>query len=111
MRFIQADIVYPVSSKPIKNGVIILNDDGKVEDVLDLPDWQAGEKTGIDPSKIEKHTGSIAPGFVNAHCHLELSHLKGVIPEKKGLVEFAKGVISNAEGRCGDEAERNCCSW
>ncbi|MDP2387247.1 MAG: amidohydrolase family protein [Bacteroidota bacterium] len=88
MRFIQADIVYPISSKPIKNGIIVLNDDGKVEDVLD-------EKDEIDPSKIEKHTGSISPGFVNAHCHLELSHLKGVISQKKGLIEFAKGVISN----------------
>ncbi len=88
MRFIQADIIYPISSKPIKNGIVVLNDAGKIEDVLD-------KKNEIDHSKIEKYAGSISPGFVNAHCHLELSHLKGVIPEKKGLVEFAKGVISN----------------
>ncbi len=88
MRFIQADIVYPISSKPIKNGIVVLDDDGKIENLLD-------EKDEIDPSKIEKHEGSISPGFVNAHCHLELSHLKGVIPERRGLVEFAKGVILN----------------
>ncbi len=32
--------------------------------------------------------GIICPGFVNAHCHIELSHLKGQIPEKAGLIDF-----------------------
>lgn len=30
----------------------------------------------------------ICPGFINAHCHLELSHLKGAIPEGLGLMGF-----------------------
>jgi len=39
--------------------------------------------------------GLIRPGFVNAHCHLELSHMKGVIPKHTGLVPFLKAVVSN----------------
>src|SRR5690606_20915281 len=33
--------------------------------------------------------------FVNVHCHLELSHMKGVIPEHTGLIPFLQGVMAN----------------
>ncbi|HEY1039588.1 MAG TPA: amidohydrolase family protein [Bacteroidia bacterium] len=92
MRFIQADFIYPVSSKPVEDGIIVVHPNGRIEDIL-------SSSEGIDPAKIEKLQGGISPGFVNAHCHLELSHLKGLIPEKTGLVEFAKGVISNRNGK------------
>lgn len=36
--------------------------------------------------------GILTPGFVNAHCHLELSHMKGVVPEKTGLIPFLKSI-------------------
>lgn len=32
--------------------------------------------------------GVLCPGFINAHCHLELSHLKGLAPQKTGIVDF-----------------------
>ncbi len=38
--------------------------------------------------------GILSPGFINAHCHLELSHLKNVIPEKTGLIDFVFKVVS-----------------
>jgi aminodeoxyfutalosine deaminase len=34
------------------------------------------------------YDGVLTPGFVNAHCHLELSHMKGVVPEHTGLIPF-----------------------
>ncbi|MBS1644299.1 MAG: amidohydrolase family protein [Bacteroidetes bacterium] len=42
--------------------------------------------------KVERLEGTICPGFVNAHCHLELSHLSGLIPEKTGLIPFLQAV-------------------
>ncbi len=45
--------------------------------------------------EIEVFKGLLTPGFINAHCHLELSHLKGFIPEKTGLVEFVQQVMSS----------------
>ena len=43
---------------------------------------------------VEKLTGILCPGFINAHCHLELSHLKGHIPKHTGLVDFVFKVIN-----------------
>ncbi len=39
-----------------------------------------------------RYEGLICPGFVNAHCHLELSHLKGKIAERTGLIPFLKQI-------------------
>lgn len=84
MRYITADIIYPISSEPLKNKVIVTDETGLVHDLVD--------ESSLDPGKIERLKGSICPGFVNTHCHLELSYMKGKIPQGKGLHEFIKEV-------------------
>jgi cytosine/adenosine deaminase-related metal-dependent hydrolase len=42
---------------------------------------------------IQFFNGILVPGFVNAHCHLELSHLKGKIEEHTGLIGFLQRVM------------------
>lgn len=85
MRKINADYIFPVSSPPINNGIVIIDDEGVVVEVSEAK----GQATG----EIEKFEGIIIPGFVNAHCHLELSHMKGEIAEKTGLPGFISEVI------------------
>ena len=69
----------------IENKVLVLRADGFVEDLIDRAD--AGEG-------VEIRKGILTPGMVNCHCHLELSHMKGRIPEKTGLVDFVFKVIT-----------------
>ena len=64
--------------------VLVCREDGRVESIL------SADQAGGD---LEKFSGMIVPGFINSHCHLELSHLKGLIPEKEGLVDFVLSVI------------------
>jgi aminodeoxyfutalosine deaminase len=66
------------------DSVLITTDDGTVQDVV--PAAAAGGDVVYMP-------GLLCPGFVNSHCHLELSHMLGVIPEGTGLVDFLAAVI------------------
>ncbi|MBK8494092.1 MAG: hypothetical protein IPL50_03090 [Chitinophagaceae bacterium] len=43
---------------------------------------------------IEKLNGILCPGFINVHCHLELSHMKGLVPKHTGLVDFVLAVVN-----------------
>lgn len=65
--------------------VLITNKEGKVEAIV--PRAEAGEE-------IQEFQGILSPGFVNTHCHLELSHMKGRIPEHTGLPEFILKIVS-----------------
>ncbi|MFD0939131.1 amidohydrolase family protein [Pedobacter boryungensis] len=85
--YISANVVYPVSSAPLKNGVIKLNEDGRIVAVLTQE-----EANGIE--NIQHYDGILVPGFVNTHCHLELSHLRHKIAEKTGLISFIKQILS-----------------
>ena len=67
------------------NKVLITDSEGKIMDITNFAD--AGDE-------VENYKGIISPGFINAHCHLELSHLKGIIPEKTGLIDFVFKVVT-----------------
>jgi cytosine/adenosine deaminase-related metal-dependent hydrolase len=38
-------------------------------------------------------SGVLMPGLVNAHCHLELSHLRGLRAERSGFVPWVEAVV------------------
>ena len=86
-----ADYVFPVSTPPVKEGVVIADESGKLEGVF-TPEQFASENfdSALQP---EKYSGIICPGFINAHCHLELSHMRGLLKEGATLPGFISGVI------------------
>jgi aminodeoxyfutalosine deaminase len=50
---------------------------------------------GAIPVEQVRHVeGILCPGFVNAHCHLELSHMKDAIAEGHKLVPFLQAVMT-----------------
>jgi len=81
-RKISAHYVFPINTKPIKNGVIEVDDSGRILKIIN-PGKEIKETAGV-----EFYNGILVPGFVNTHCHIELAHLKGVIPEYSGLHHF-----------------------
>lgn len=83
MRFLTADYLFPLDQKPIKEGVVNVDKSGKIISVID-------SRKKIPINKLEVFEGIISPGFINTHCHLELSYLQNKISKQVGLVDFIK---------------------
>ena len=43
-------------------------------------------------ASVEFYPGILIPGMINAHCHLELSYLRGAISEATGFAGFAREI-------------------
>lgn len=86
MRKISADWVFPVYTAPIENGVVILDNAGRIV-ALERRDQH-------DPASLDIRRGALIPGFINTHCHLELSHMKGKVDTGTGLIPFIIGVVT-----------------
>jgi cytosine/adenosine deaminase-related metal-dependent hydrolase len=70
-----------------RNASIDFHQDGSV---LAVPQANANMRDPFLP-------GLIMPAFINTHCHLELSHLKGQVPKHTGLVDFLLHVNTRRE--------------
>jgi len=82
VRKIAATYIFPGTQPPIKNGILICESDGTILEIID----NKGELK--EESGLEFYSGILVPGFVNTHCHLELSHLEGKIEERTGIGGF-----------------------
>ena len=75
---ITAKFVYTLAdAEPIRNGFVEYDD-------------QTGEilAVGACPQGVEIAEGALVPGFVNAHCHVELSHLHKKFVKGSGMAGF-----------------------
>jgi len=90
--YLSASWIYPVSSAPLKNGVIAISENGTITGIFTALEAQERKL-----APITHYTGVIVPGFINTHCHLELSHLKGKIPMHTGLPGFVQQVMQQRE--------------
>ncbi len=73
---IAASWVYPLDGEPIRNGFVEYDDDGKIV------------ATGQCAEGEEVLEGALVPGFVNGHCHVELSHLHKKFVKGTGMAGF-----------------------
>src|SRR6476646_2963995 len=84
-RKFKADKLFNGTKFENEDAVLVTDENGTVQEILSLEN--AGEN-------IQKFKGIISPGLINCHCHLELSHLKDVIPPQTGLINFLKSVVT-----------------
>lgn len=77
VRRITAEYVYTLDAQePIRNGYVEVDDEGVIVAV------------GVCDADEVVEKGAITPGFVNAHCHLELSHLHKKFRKGTGMAGF-----------------------
>lgn len=82
------DLLFTLKGLPVQSGMVLVNDDDTIVEVL-----HPGQD-GYDIQGAMYCPGWIVPGFINSHCHLELSHLEGKIPAHSGLDEFIEHLSS-----------------
>ncbi len=83
--------------------VLIMGAGGSIIDLIPVEDAGDG---------VEHYEGILCPGLINAHCHIELSHLKGRIPRNTGLCGFVEQVmrIRTTAGADMHDAMQTACS-
>jgi cytosine/adenosine deaminase-related metal-dependent hydrolase len=99
MRIISADILYPIHQNPIKDGSLIFDQEGRIIEVLDYKHPDAKHYNGI-----------VCPGFVNVHCHLELSFAYQQIMEKTGIDGFI-GELEMAKRNFTPDIKLEAIAW
>ncbi len=77
MKRYAASYLYTLTSAlPLENAFVEVDDDGVVL------------RTGMCEEGEEVMEGAICPGMVNAHCHVELSYMKGLFRKGTGMAGF-----------------------
>ena len=87
---IKADKIFDGNQFLDAGAVLVLNDQNELKEIFYAP--------LSDNTNVEYHPGIVCPGFVNAHCHLELSHFLGAIPQHSGLPAFAQKIVQLRAG-------------
>ncbi len=80
----------PIAGPPVRNGWVAVDGDRIT----------ATGQGDVGDGGPEVNLGQVAilPGLVNAHTHLELSHLRGCVPQADEFVSWIRGVVSLRRG-------------
>ncbi|HKK87689.1 MAG TPA: amidohydrolase family protein [Saprospiraceae bacterium] len=69
--------------------ILHVKDNGNIEGI--------SSPAEVDMSDVKHYNGILCPGFVNTHCHLELSHLREQIPTGTRLIPFITGIVEKRD--------------
>jgi cytosine/adenosine deaminase-related metal-dependent hydrolase len=78
-----ADWVLPITDGPIRNGTVTL-DRGRI----------VGVERARAADAIDLGRSVILPSLVNAHTHLELSYLRGVVPPAERFLDWIRALMA-----------------
>ncbi len=84
MRY-RAAWVLPIAAPPIENGVV---------EIVSRRDVATGPWTPANGTATDLGDAALMPGLVNAHTHLELSWMAGLVPPKASMDEWIRTLMT-----------------
>lgn len=103
MNRIAADYLFTLDgTAPLRNGFVEYDDAGTVTAVGISPD-PSGERVFVE--------GALVPGFVNAHCHIELSYLRGLFRKGTGMAGFIDQINALRDTKPFEEKRADIRHW
>jgi cytosine/adenosine deaminase-related metal-dependent hydrolase len=85
LKYLSADKIHDGKRWLPDGSIVVVTEEGVIHAVL--------PPTETIPEQATHYKGILCPGFINTHCHLELSHMKGAVAEGKRLVPFLQSVM------------------
>jgi len=103
VQILRARVVFPVWRPPIEDGAVVVS--GKR--IVAVGDWRA-LRTEFPGNVCDLGETILLPGLVNAHCHLDYTHMAGLFPPRKSFCDWIKLITTEkAQWTYSDFAE----SW
>jgi cytosine/adenosine deaminase-related metal-dependent hydrolase len=88
----RASWVLPIGEPPIRDGWIAV-DRGRVSTLGGPREFSRGNGVDVEHPQVDLGTVAVLPGLVNAHTHLELSHLGDEVPAAPALSTWVRSVL------------------
>lgn len=90
---LRARVVLPVSGPPIEDGAVSLLGN-RVIGVGRWRDWSVSSPANV----VDLGQMILLPGLVNAHCHLDYTHMAGEIPPQRSFVDWIQMITTCKSG-------------
>lgn len=87
-----------------RNRIVTVADDGTIVEIRECHNPDREES-------VEWYNGVLIPGMVNAHCHLELSYVRGKVTPHGGFAGFAQGLRAARHGVSTDQMTQAAELW
>lgn len=87
MQAISSDILYIGDGNILENHTLIVDKSGEIKEIL-TPKQSAKQNI-----TVTHYPGALCPGFINTHCHIELSHLHEQIRPRLGIDGFIEALL------------------
>ncbi len=90
---LRAQVVLPITAPPIRDGVVETSG-RRIQGVRRWRELSSSERSKV----IDLGEAILMPGLVNAHCHLDYTHMAGQIAPPKRFTDWLKLIVSTKAG-------------
>ena len=82
---LRARVVLPVSRPPVEDGAVVVSGD----QIAAVGPWRQLRRVFTGPLR-DLGEVVLLPGLINAHCHLDYTHMAGLFPPQKSFCDWIK---------------------